>query len=206
MLGIAYEPVLRGTAVITLLLAGRKQLSSAVVGLVDSPVVEVGLVDSPVVEVGLADSPGVEVRLVHNPEVEVVQQVDNLNKSKIYYLGTRHLQEETQNGGDTYIILKMHICYANIYCLKSTLVSFTNKTDRHDIAKILLKVALNIITTFITTTFNNISIVPFCLYSSDCVVGCLINYFVVCGIIYQLTMCNSFVLITVDYCLTTQKA
>ena len=58
MLGIAYEPVLRGTAVITLLLAELKQLSSAVVGLVDSPVVEVGL--------------------VHNPEVEVVQQVDNL--------------------------------------------------------------------------------------------------------------------------------
>jgi hypothetical protein len=186
MLGIAYEPVFRGTAVITLLLAELKQLSSAVVGLVDSPVVEVGL--------------------VHNPEVEVVQQVDNLNKSKIYYLSTRHLQEETQNGGDTYIILKMHICYANIYCLKSTLVSFTNKTDRHDIAEILLKVALNIITTFITTTFNNISIVPFCLYSSDCVVGCLINYFVVCGIVYQLTMCNSFVLITGDYCLTTQKA
>jgi hypothetical protein len=52
---------------------------------------------------------------------------------------------ETQNGGDTYIILKMHICYANIYCLKSTLVSFTNKTDRHDITEILLNVALNTI-------------------------------------------------------------
>ena len=78
MLGIAYEPVLRGTAVITLLLAELKQLSSAVVGLVDSPVVEVGLVHNPEVEVGLVHNPEVEVGLVHNPEVEVVQQVDNL--------------------------------------------------------------------------------------------------------------------------------
>jgi len=79
MLGIACEPVLRGTAVITLLLAERQQLS-AVVDLVDSPGVEVGLVDSPGVEVGLVDSPGVEVGLVDNPEVEVVHQVNNLKK------------------------------------------------------------------------------------------------------------------------------
>jgi len=84
MMGIACEPMLRGTAVITLLLAER-QLSSAVVDLVDSHGVEVGFADSPGVEVGLADSPGVEVGLVDNPEVEVLQQVDNLKKSTIYY-------------------------------------------------------------------------------------------------------------------------
>jgi len=73
MMGIACEPVLRRTAVITLV--EQQPLSSAVVGLVHSPGVEVGL----------ADSPGVEVGLVDNPEVEVLQQVDNLKKSTIYY-------------------------------------------------------------------------------------------------------------------------
>jgi hypothetical protein len=42
--------------------------------------------------------------------------------------------------------------------LRQAMVSSTNKTDRHDITKILLKVSLNTIKQQLTTRFNNIDV------------------------------------------------